>query len=891
MPFIAPLLGFLGGLGSFIGGLGIIGKILIGIGINVAASMIARARAKKQQRTPGGVQFERQYGEEIPRQVACGLVGIAAHDCYVNTYGASNIYLQQIYTISDYYTTELSRVSINGTWVTLGAEDAEKGFVVTSGDFANLIWIKFIDGRQTTADDYLINNANPPDRWSENHIGVGVSYILVSMTYNQQKNNTLPDLFFEFKGAPLYDWRKDSTVGGSGDHRWNDVSTHEYSDNPIVIEYNFRRGFSINDDLFCGMDMLASDLPLDKWTAAANICDEAVEGEKRYVCSIMLDCMAQHGENISSLQHSCGGMIIDAVDGSWPLVGHDQIIAATFTDDDIIVGTHTKYREHRSMSDLVNSITGNYPLPDQLWAMVPYENQISETHVTIDRRSRDLSLDFPQVPSGRQAAQLASIYLYENRFEAVASITLRPRFLVIEAGDWVVWNSARYGEKTYIVTDAQIISLDKDNPRCVQLTLQERDGSIYDAIPTIPPIVIPTPPNLPSYLNELDDLLYAATSIESGNGNLSPAISASWNDIEDETVVSVEFQYWPTSQPANIFSKIINMPANSGVLIEGIVANTEYTIRTRLITEPGRVIVWSIERAVTTLNLGVDVDLSRYDTEAKNLTRDIWKTIDDLTYDMSNIFNALSNVAGQLHISTTVNQSQFGTNFARVTQEISTRASEDSALASSITSLEASLQGQITTNADAITGLTTSVSDNADAITANADAITSLETSLQGQITANADAITGLSATVSSNSTGIAANASAITAVQATVNGVSAEGYFLTEATVTGGGAQIDIALAARLVPITGDTYQSGLFLRLVDEGGGSVTSTVIIEVDKFIITDGSDEHLPFTFEDGIAKMQVANIGTVTAGILKSADDSMEINLDAPYFVMRHVEE
>src|SRR5690606_21975072 len=228
------------------------------------------------------------------------------------------------------------------------------------------------------------------------------------------------DFFFEFRGARLYDWRKDSSVGGTGPHRRSDPSTHEFSENPIVIEHNYRLGFKVNGDLFCGMDMAASDLPLDKWTAAANLCDEIVKGEARYRCSILLDCMSTHGSNIESIALSCGAMTVDGVEGSWPIVGSDQPTVIAFTDDDLITTAQVRYRAKRSQSELANSVFGNFPDPDNLWSMVGYEPQVSAAHVALDRRTRDLAIDFPQVRSSRQAAQLASIYLYENRYEATA---------------------------------------------------------------------------------------------------------------------------------------------------------------------------------------------------------------------------------------------------------------------------------------------------------------------------------------------------------------------------------------------------------------------------------------------------------------------------------------
>ncbi len=613
MPFIAPIIGAIAGaigaIGSFtIGGLAV-GQMLLGIGLNVASMLIQKALAKKPKGPPGGVQFERQYGADVPRHVACGLVGIAGHDCYINTYGSSNKYLQQIYTLSDYPCDGLSRVAINGKWATLSSvPDPEKGFAVATGEFAHLIWIKFIDGRQTAADDYLVDNANPASRWTEDNIGIGEAGVLVSMTFDQEKNNQFPDFFFEFRGAPLYDWRKDSSVGGSGSHRWGDPSTHEFSENPIVIEYNYRRGFSINGDLFCGMDMPAGDLPLDKWTAAANLCDENVSGEPRYRCSILLDCMSTHGSNIESIALSCGAMTVDGVEGSWPIVGSDQPTVVTFTDDDLITTASVRYRAKRSQSELVNSVSGNFPDPGNLWSMVGYEPQISAAHVALDRRTRDLSIDFPQVRSGRQAAQLASIYLYENRYEATATVTLRPRFQVLEPGDWVRWNSKRYGDKTYIVTETQLMSLDSDGPRNIQLSLQERDGAIYDAV-SPPPVIVPTPPGMPVYLNEVQDFALAAVSISGADGRLAPAIRASWSGITDETVTAVEVHYYPTAQPSAVIVKTVQVPTTVTLLAEGVISGTEYTVRTKLLTDPARVTALSAGKTVETDTIASDVDV------------------------------------------------------------------------------------------------------------------------------------------------------------------------------------------------------------------------------------------------------------------------------------------
>jgi hypothetical protein len=602
MPFIAPIVGAvgaaIGAVGSFVGSLGIVGQALLGIGASVLSSVIQKETAGKPEKQPGGVQFERQYGGDVPRQVACGLVGIAGHDTYVNTFGPSNGILQQIYTLSDFPCHGLSRVAIDGKWVTLGPVGEDGMQKVTSGEYADLIRIQFVDGTQTAAVAGLVTAANPADRWTADHIGAGVAFVYVALAFTEPLTS-FPDFFFEFYGARLYDWRKDSTVGGSGGHRWGNYATYEFTENPVVMEYNYRRGIAWNGDLFCGMGMPASDLPLAKWTDAANICDESTDYGTRYRCSIMLDCTAMHGENISSLQLSCGAKKVDAVDGSWPLVGHDQAVVATIADDDLIVGVRGRWTARRSMSDLVNSVAGNFPDPDQLWSMIGYETQTSPALVTLDRRNRDIAVDFPMVRSKDQAAQLAGIYLEENRYEATGEEVWRPRFQVLEPGDWIRRIGRTHGDRIYQITGLSLASHDADGPRNVSVTLQEVDGAIYDGI-TAPPIVVPMPPGAPVLLNEVQSFSLIAISLQGSNGRLLPGIRAAWATIDDVTITAVDIQYYPTAQPAAVITKTVPASQTVIILAEGLVSNTEYTVRTRLRTDPPRVIAWTAGETVMT---------------------------------------------------------------------------------------------------------------------------------------------------------------------------------------------------------------------------------------------------------------------------------------------------
>jgi hypothetical protein len=91
------------------------------------------------------------------------------------------------------------------------------------------------------------------------------------------------------KGKLCYDPRKDSTVaGGSGAHRWEDPSTWEWSENPVVCRYNWVRGIYAEDDvtdptaLLIGRGLTAEEAPPENIIAAANLCDEALTGPRPY---------------------------------------------------------------------------------------------------------------------------------------------------------------------------------------------------------------------------------------------------------------------------------------------------------------------------------------------------------------------------------------------------------------------------------------------------------------------------------------------------------------------------------------------------------------------------------------------------------------------------------
>jgi len=380
--------------------------------------------------------------------------------------------------------------------------------------------------------------------------------------------------------------------------------------------------------MFCGMGMASADLPFDRYATAMNICDEDAGGEPRYRCSVLFDADAQHGDNIEAVMTACGGIVIDDVDGSWPLIGTDQPIVETFTDDDLIAGEAVRFQRRRSMADLVNAVSGTYPEPENMWSPAGYDTQTNAGYVALDRRTRDVNLDFPQVRSKRQANQLASIYFNENRYEATADIVIRPRFQTIKAGDWVRWNSARYGDRVYMVQARSIRALTSDGPRNVSLSLQERDGGIYDSVTVLPP-TIPIPNGEPIYLNELQDFSIAAVIGIGSDGRSYPAFRVSWSPVEDVTVTDIVIEWWIKTEPGNKFSRTVKADTNIAFIQEGILSLTTYQFRHRLVAD--RATNWSVPIDVTSLdggNADLEIGLDNVKQEVLDVFKDLYASLD-----------------------------------------------------------------------------------------------------------------------------------------------------------------------------------------------------------------------------------------------------------------------
>ena len=253
----APLVAAIGAISQFVGSIGVIGKLVLTVAINIGLSLVEKALAKKDQPQPAGTKLEISMGDDHPMSFIIGSYATAGKRKYAGTWGddgkTPNAYFTDVIEIGSLPNRAGER-GLTSVWI----DDQKvgvlwdqphpdgRGFPVLQYRVKNkdYLWIKFLDGTQSSPDSFLTakfgGHAERP--WKPTMIGRGCQIVILTSRYNTDLFKGVPAGLFEPHPLPLYDVRKDSSVGGNGGHRWTDPSTWEPSINPAVMIYNLARG-------------------------------------------------------------------------------------------------------------------------------------------------------------------------------------------------------------------------------------------------------------------------------------------------------------------------------------------------------------------------------------------------------------------------------------------------------------------------------------------------------------------------------------------------------------------------------------------------------------------------------------------------------------------------
>lgn len=507
----APIGAVIGAISGALGWLGstAVGSFLLRTAASLALSALSTALAPRQKQRGVATKATTSGGTQ-PQTIILGRYATGGNAvCPPMTHGIEGgdvvKYLNYVFDISDFPITSIDWVYVDGEKNRFAGGDEFYGTPAVGTRFAGLAWLRWYDGTQTAADSMLVDRYDEYTRpWTADHILTGVAYAVLTFKYSSKEFQGFPEVRFEVRGAPLYDPRKDSTAGGSGAHRWDDQDTWEYTENPVVMVYNILRGLTLADGSIYGLGVDADDLPIGRWVAEMNTCDELVptpEGEEpRYRAGIEFSLDQEPLDVIAELLKSCGGHVAES-GGAWNIsVGPAPFPVASFTDDDIIVSDPREFEPFRGLNQTYNGIHASYLNPDKNWQArdaAPYYRADLESEDGGRRLIAELRMS--TVIHRRQVQRLMQEMLLDNRRMAVHALTLPPTALGILPLDTITWTSSHngYSDKLFEVQSKTI----DPATLCVRVTIRERDVADYsydyDYAPDLP--------ELPTYGEDIGD--------------------------------------------------------------------------------------------------------------------------------------------------------------------------------------------------------------------------------------------------------------------------------------------------------------------------------------------------------------------------------------------------
>lgn len=590
--------------GSLLGGVAV--KLLS----SVALSALATALVPKQK-APGIQTEATASGGTNPcafilGKYATGGVAVCPPMSHSNPASdANNYWLTYVIEVSDIAGVTLEGLIIDGERLEIGAET----YVLNGVNYGRKIlgrlegaaFVRFHDGSQVEADPFLLRvYADYPERpWQADMIGRGVAYAVLSFRYDRQKFNGFPSVRFEIGGVPLYDPRRDSSVGGDGAQRWGDRSTWAASENPAVQVYNILRGIRLPGLGRWGGDAAAEDLPLESWFAAMNVADAGVDRgdgvlEPQFRAAFEVSVDQEPASVIEELLRGASGQLAE-LGGVWkPRLGAPALPVFFFSDEDLIISAEESFAPFQGLAESFNAVHASYPDPEQLWEAreaPPRYNAAWEAEDGDRQLVADLSL--PATPYPAQVQRVMRAYIEEERRFRRHSLVLPPEAAVLEPLDVVAWSSARNGYQAKLF---EVVEISDDlATRLQSVVLRERDPEDYDwraefALPSVAASAAKVAPETAAVAG----FALAGVVLADGAGQARRAgLRLSWDAAAEDQALGLKWELRLAGGTALLLSGSTgHLAAGQLVLADGIIPGQGYEARASYVSG-GRVRIWS----------------------------------------------------------------------------------------------------------------------------------------------------------------------------------------------------------------------------------------------------------------------------------------------------------
>ena len=516
-----------------------------GYEVNTRSSVANRSVIYGETKVGGIVVFDHSYASDNSKFNR--IVAIAGHE--VDS-------IQKVFLDLGDHSYRASSTSGNVT--TLTKQDFQFNDVVgdtlsTSGKIA----IKAVDGGHTTS----LGGATVPNFdtsvWTANHKLLGIAHIAASFVYDEDLfPQSVPSITALVRGKKLYDPR---------------TATTAWSDNPALAILDYLR------DTSYGVGVVDANIDFDSFKTAANVCEEIVDGAKRYTVNGFFITAQAHVDVLDQLRSSMAGHLWYS-QGKWRVKAGSYIAPTlTLTEDDLRSPITVATRASRR--DSANTVKGVFSGKESGYKDTEYPPVTAATFVAQDNGYENiLDLNFPFTNTATEAQRLAIIALEKARLQTTVNATFGIRAFGLQIGDVVQLANERMGfsNKTFEVTDWSF-GLGEEGAFNVDLTLSEITASVYNSVLDINPYD-PTEPTFPDpyanfYVSSLTQVYVGATGIH----------KFTWVSPASAITSHYEVRYRQTA--GDTYTTLTTK--TESIALEGLYTGVEYIVEVRPVSNTG----------------------------------------------------------------------------------------------------------------------------------------------------------------------------------------------------------------------------------------------------------------------------------------------------------------
>lgn len=406
-----------GGTAALIGG-SFLKHFLVTTAMGVALNALTPKPSAGQQ----GYSLRGQSGAALDHQIIYGEARVGGARVYDASTGGNNEFLHRILAFAGHEIDSYQEIYLNDEVVTLDGS----GNVTSPSQYNGFVRIKTYLGTaaQTADSDLVAETASLTDGvWTTAHRLQGIAYIYVRFKYNADAfPNGVPTVSAKIRGKKLFNPA---------------TSTTAWSNNPaLVIRDYLTSDYGLNQPTDRIDDTLV--------TAAATICDQTTESEKRYTCNGAFTTSAAPSDILTNLLTSMGGLLWYG-QGKWRMKAAAWTTpSVTFDEDDLRSGISLSTRHSRR--DNFNSVKGTWAGDDTDWQPTDYKEVTDPAFLAADNNIPNI-LDFslPFTSSHKTALRVARIALNRNREQLTFSAAFGMRAFQVQVGDFVYINNTRFG--------------------------------------------------------------------------------------------------------------------------------------------------------------------------------------------------------------------------------------------------------------------------------------------------------------------------------------------------------------------------------------------------------------------------------------------------------------